>query len=242
MSEPKLFIALPTTHGSMMSRFLPGIMDLFRDRTIDMAIYQYVDPYIVLARNAAAADFLQSECSHLMFIDADIMFVANHVKTLVSRDEAIVGGLYAKKAEGEIKWVCNALPSRPKPDERGLLPVKHIGTGFMLIKRIVFEKMAQSFGDKIGYLEDEIDRPMWDFFDMPRVKDDKGAIRKMSEDWHFCNEARRIGFEVYADTTVILRHVGTAVYPLRTQVAATQAVNAHAFHEGQMKVHNKASS
>jgi hypothetical protein len=221
MSEPKLFVAVTSTHGAMQTRFLPGMVDLMRDRTIGLNITTYLDPYIVLARNAAAADFLLSDCTHLLFIDADIMFNSAHVRTLVARDEDIVGGLYAKKAEGEIKWVCNALPTRPEPDHRGLLPVKHIGTGFLLIKKIVFERMIEEFGDKIGYLEDEIDRPLWDFFDMPRVADDKGAVRKLSEDWHFCNRARELGFTVYADTTVILRHVGTAVYPLRTQVAAT---------------------
>ena len=197
-------------------------MDLFRDRSIDMAIYQYVDPYIVLARNAASADFLMGDCTHLLFIDADIMFTSLHVRTMIQRDENIVGGLYCKKHEGTVDWVGNALPSRPPPDERGLVEMKNIGTGFLMIKRIVFEKMAQNLGDKIGYLEDEVDRPLWDFFDMPRVADDKGAVRKLSEDWYFCKTARELGFKVYGDTHVILKHIGTAVYPLKHQVEATR--------------------
>jgi hypothetical protein len=222
MSDKKLFIALPTTHGYMQSRFLEGIMDLFRDNTFDRYIAQYLDPYIVLARNTAASDFLASDCTHLLFIDADILFVKEHISRLLSHDVNIVGGLYAKKCEGPLKWVCNALPTRPEPDERGLLRLRHIGTGFLMIKRVVFEKLIEEWGDEISYLEDEVDRPMWDFFNMPIMTDEMCKRRKRSEDWWFCDRARGIGFTVYGDTRVILKHIGTAVFPLKTQVTESQ--------------------
>jgi hypothetical protein len=221
MSDPKLFISLSTTHGVMQTQFLPGVMDLFRDRTYDTMINQIVDPYIVLGRNTAASDFLASDADILGLIDADIVFTAHHVKTIVSRDEDIVGGLYPKKAQGKIQWVCNALPHRPAPDARGLIELKHVGTGFMWIKRRVFEKMIEAFGDEITYYEAEIDKLRYDFFDMPRQLD-CGKIRKISEDWHFCNKARELGFKVYGDTRVILRHIGTAVFPLETQVVESR--------------------
>jgi hypothetical protein len=210
----KLFTAITTTHGVVQVQTLMGMLDFFRDRTIDKVVHLYMDPYIVLARNTAAADFLKHDATHLMFVDADIVFLWKHIERLLSHDVDLVGGLYAKKQEGKLTWVCNALPERPPEQENGLLPLKHIGTGFMLIKRCVFEEMVEMFGDKIGYLEDETDRPMWDFFDMPRL-----GGRKMSEDWHFCNKARELGFTVYGDTKCLVRHVGTAVYPLKTQVA-----------------------
>jgi hypothetical protein len=222
MSDKRVFVAVTTTHGLMQSRFLEGVMDLFRSRTFDMEISMFVDPYIVSARNTAAADFLESKCTHLMFIDADIIFLAAHIERLLSHDEAIVGGLYPKKCEGPMKWVCNALPERPPIDERGLLPLRHIGTGFMLIKRVVFEAMLQVESDKLLYYEDEIDRPLWNFFRMPLTVDDKGKPRLVSEDWNFCNVARERGFKVYADTNVILKHIGTVVFPLKTQVKESQ--------------------
>lgn len=224
MIEPKLFVSLPTTHGTMQSRFLNTVMDLFKGRKFDMHIDLYIDPYIVLARNTAAADLLDSDCTHLMFLDADILDVrcTEHIERMISHDEEIVGGLYAKKNEASTpEWVCNALPNRPKPDARGLLALRHIGTGFLLIKRIVFERMVEEYGDGIGYLDDITDRPLWDFFDMPRVTDDSGRRRKMSEDWYFCDRARELGFTIWGDTLFTLRHIGTAVYPLKTQVAAT---------------------
>jgi hypothetical protein len=213
MKDPKLFIALPTTHGVMQSQFLPGLLDLFRERQVDITVMQYIDPYIIMARNNAACDFLASDCTHLLFIDADIVFTANHVKLLLCNDVDVVGGLYPKKAEGKIQWVCNALPHRPDADERGLLPLKHVGTGFLMVKRAVFEKMLEVYRDEMSYLEAEIDTQRWDFFPM-RIIDN----RYVSEDWFFCDRCRALGYVVYGDTKVILRHLGTVQFPLKTQV------------------------
>ena len=216
MTKPKVFIALTSTHGIVQLDFITTLLDLFKNRTFDMDVWRYKDPYIVLARNVAAADLLKkSDFTHLMFMDVDILDpqCMEHVERMLSHDEAIVGGMYPKKDERKLVWVCNALPERPPPDERGLLSLRHIGTGFLLIKREVFEKMIEEFGDQIGYLEDETDRPLWDFFDMPRVDG-----RKISEDWHFCNKARELGFKVWGDTKVLLMHIGTAVFPLRHQM------------------------
>lgn len=217
VSKPKVFVAVTTTHGAIHVHFVTTLTQLFANRTFDMDIWTYMDPYIVLARNAAAADLLKGDATHILFLDADIVDIqcSQHIERMLSHDVDIVGGLYCKKTDspGPI-WVCNALDHRPPEDERGLLPLRHIGTGFLLIKREVFEKMIEEDGDRIGYLEDETNRPMWDFFDMPRVDG-----RKLSEDWHFCNEARRLGYTVYGDTKVLLRHAGGAVYPLKHQVA-----------------------
>jgi hypothetical protein len=213
MKDPKLFIALPTTHGVMQSQFLPGLLDLFRERQIDITVMQYIDPYGILARNSAACDFMNSDCTHILFIDADIVFTANHVKLLLCNDVDVVGGLYPKKAEGQIQWVCNALPHRPEADERGLLPLKHIGTGFLMVKRAVLQKMLDTYRDEMSYLEAEIDTQRWDFFPMRIIEN-----RYISEDWFFCDRARALGYTVYGDTKVILRHLGTVQFPLKTQV------------------------
>jgi hypothetical protein len=179
----------------------------------------------VLARNCAAMDFLKSDCTHLLFIDVDILDpqVTEHVERMLGHDEAIVGGLYCKKQEDKVSWVCNALDDRPPEDERGLLSLRHIGTGFLLIKREVFDKMIEvackfyESSDNILYYEDESNKPMYDFFDMPRQRDAGGKMRKVSEDWHFCNVARELGFKVWGDTKVLLFHIGTVTFPLKSQ-------------------------
>jgi len=44
----------------------------------------------------------------------------------------------------------------------------------------------------------------------------------LSEDWLFCDMARRAGFNVFADTHVLLNHVGQVTFPLQSQVAQLQ--------------------
>lgn len=221
MKDVKLFIALPTTHGVMQTEFLPGIMDVFRKPPFPIHVNQYIDPYGILARNTAACDFLVTGCTHLLFWDADVVATMEHIKRLVSRDVDVVGGLYPKKAQGKIQWVCNALPHRPPPDESGLLELKHIGTGFLLVKREVFLKMLDVYRDEMDYLEDEVDTQRWDFFPM-RIVD----RRMISEDWFFCNRCRELGYKVYGDTRVILRHIGSVIFPLQTQVAESHKIKA----------------
>ena len=219
--KPKVYVALTMTHGLVQGMFIPTLMNLFAHRTFDMVLWQYIDPYTPLARNAAAADFLMGDSTHILFLDVDILDpqVSMHVERMLSHGEAIVGGFYAKKDEKKLTWCCNALPERPAPDKRGLMALRHIGTGFLLIKREVFEKMFSELHGEISYYEDETDRLLWDFFDMPRKVDAGGKRRKISEDWHFCNTARDMGFKVWGDTHVTLMHIGTALFPLQHQAS-----------------------
>lgn len=213
MTKPKLFCALPTTHGIVQSQFLPSALELFKNRTIDLRVDQYIDPYGVLARNTAATDFLDTDYTHLLFLDADIILKWAHIERMLSHDVDIVGALYCKKTQGKMQWVCNGLPDRPPVDERGLLPLKHIGTGCLLVKRGVFLAMLEKYRDEMDYLEAEIDKQRWDFFPMRIVN-----RRMISEDWFFCDRARALGYTVYGDTNVLLGHIGTVVFPLDTQI------------------------
>ena len=45
-----------------------------------------------------------------------------------------------------------------------------------------------------------------------------GTRRYLTEDWMFCSRAMALGYKVWADTTVELGHIGTAVYPLPSEI------------------------
>ena len=44
-----------------------------------------------------------------------------------------------------------------------------------------------------------------------------GTRRYLSEDWMFCQRWLDIGGKVYGDAGIVLKHIGSAVYPLQTQ-------------------------
>jgi len=156
------------------------------------------------ARNSCAAKFLAGDATHLMFVDADIQFNAADIVKLAAHDKDIVGGIYPQKTLPP-KMVINTLNNART--EGNLIEVGTLGTGFMLIKRTVFEQMIEAgatpYGDDIGLSEVE-NNNQYDFFNC--TIDSNG--RYLTEDWSFCRKWRQIGGVIWADTTVALAHVG----------------------------------
>jgi len=156
------------------------------------------------ARNSCVAKFLAGSGSHLMFVDADIKWRPEQVVKLASADKDIIGGLYPQKIIPP-RLVVNTIPDAER--EGDLLEVGTIGTGFMLIKRTVFEQMiengAPKYTDNIG-LGSEFSDYQYDFFNC--TIDPKG--RYLTEDWSFCYNWRSMGGKIWADTSIELGHVG----------------------------------
>ena len=156
------------------------------------------------ARNSCAAKFLAGDATHLMFVDADIQFNPTDIVKLVGHDKDIVGGIYPQKTLPP-KMVVNTLDNART--EGDLIEVGTLGTGFMLVKRGVFEQMiaagATPYGDDIGLSATE-NANQYDFFNC--TIDSNG--RYLTEDWSFCRKWRELGGAIWADTTVALAHVG----------------------------------
>lgn len=178
------------------------------------------DSLVSRARNTLTGYFLRSDCTHLLFIDSDLVFSGEHIARLVAHDVDLVAGFYPKKKDGALEWVCNVLPEPTQADERGLQSVRYMGTGFMLVRRNVFEAMIEALGKEIAYTADETGHQEWDFWGVGVHRFADGSRRFLSEDWMFCQRWLDLGGQVLADTRVILRHVGAATYPLQSQQAA----------------------
>lgn len=105
------------------------------------------------------------------------------------------------------------------PDERGkvciknnAIPVKHLATGFMLIKRETITAMHKSFPstkycDDVGYLLECENENAFALFDCGVVDG-----RYLSEDWMFCRRWAEMGGKIWADITISLTHTGTEEY------------------------------
>jgi len=84
------------------------------------------------------------------------------------------------------------------------------GTGFMLIKRQVFEQLK----DKVGYYTNNVTdlanslqaERIYEYF-TTAIDDETGVL--LSEDYYFCKLARKNGISVWAAPWVSLAHVGT---------------------------------
>jgi hypothetical protein len=167
------------------------------------------------ARNTLTAKFLHNtDSTHLMFIDADIGWEPWHLLVMLNRDVDVIGGLYPMKSL-PVKWCVNGFEGAEEGVD-GLQEVSKTGTGFMLIKRHVFDKMnahpaVKPFANDIG-LPVELNPFMKTYFDT--------AVREgryYSEDWTFCENWRDLGGKVWVDKRVLLKHTGTYVFDFQTQ-------------------------
>lgn len=167
------------------------------------------------ARNTLTAKFLDNtDSTHLMFIDADIGWEPWHLLVMLNRDVDVIGGLYPMKSL-PVKWCVNGFEGAEEgPD--GLQEVTKTGTGFLLIKRGVFEKLnghpaVKPFDSDIG-LDPALNKYMKTYFDTA-VREN----RYYSEDWTFCENWRDLGGKVWVDKRVLLRHVGSYTFDFAAQ-------------------------
>ena len=242
----KLFVSSPM-YGGMCNGFytqsLLQLNNLLRDNNIpSMMSFIFNESLITRARNALAHQFLKTDCTHLFFIDADIRFNAADVLPMLEADKDIMCGIYPKK---EINWMAvkNALDAGVDIDKlkhfTGSFVVNLVGysgsvtvpinepveiwnggTGFMIIKREVFEKLADtvpSYTNDVNDLAGNLGREeIKEFF---ATSIEPGTNRLLSEDYHFCRIWRESGGQIFAAPWAHLSHIGSYVF----EGALTQA-------------------
>jgi hypothetical protein len=182
--------------------------------------------YVQVGRDLLVDVFLESDFDRLFFIDSDIVFHPSQAIELLKHDVDIIAGLYPCK---DIYWpgiqatakhvgpkmlehihaknmVFRIPEEKTKPIGNPLEPIKVTGaaTGFMVIKRKVFEIYKDAYEDRtyewnqkriqqffqLGYIEEDGDRKLW------------------GEDIYFCEIARRLGFQCWVIPAVNVAHMG----------------------------------
>jgi len=147
---------------------------------------------VAVARNTLALDF---KGDYIFFIDDDVLPPMDTLVKLLKHDKDIVAGLYfakqrphfpqmfrkSKKAKGRY----DSIIEYPKDD---LLEIDACGAGCMLIKKEVFDKLKKPF-----------------FQYIPRGEN----TPRMGEDFYFCEKAKKAGFKIYCDTSIVCKHIGT---------------------------------
>jgi hypothetical protein len=239
-SRAKLFVATPMYGGMCTGMYTSGIMQLVgvcgANQMQMYFSFMMNESLITRARNSMAYDFLETDATHLMFIDADISFNPNDIPRMVYADKDIICGIYPKK---EINWVSvtEAVKKGVPPDQlsnftgafvvnlangenskkgdvNSPIEIANGGTGFMLIKRKVFEDLADkvpSYTNDMYHAVDVVRKPkiIKEFF---ATSIDEESNRLLSEDYHFCKIAREAGFKVYAAPWANFGHTGTYTF------------------------------
>lgn len=181
-------------------------------------MYTGNESLITQARNEIAYVFMRDNFDYLLFIDADHRFDPLGILRMIEEDVDIICGICPKKVfnwkrvEEAVKLGASNLEYFTglfaietlegvsiKINEK--FEIKRGGTGIMLIKRQVFEKMQPN---KSSFKSNYGDHQTIEFF-RTFVKD--GTL--FSEDYGFCSEWRDLGGKVYAAPWIAITHIGS---------------------------------
>ncbi len=229
LKKTKVHICMPCYGGQLTeSTFMSFIRwsNTARQLGINYTVETLTNESLISrARNTMVAKFLSNpDSTHLMFIDADIGWEPWHLLLLLHHDKDVIGGMYPLKGL-PVKWCVNGIEGGEEEDMGRVQEVSKTGTGFMCIKRHVFEKLVDHpatipFINDIG-LPEELNKDMRTFFDT-----DVREGRYYSEDWTFCENWRDLGGKVWIDKRVLLKHTGTYTYDHVGQEATYKALHA----------------
>lgn len=213
----KLFIAIPAYDFKVSLKLATSLARFCQQAPqhgIDVQIGSICGCSVVSrARNLLMQDFLESECTELLFIDADINFDPEAIFRLMAW-----GGSDPKKGivatpprvrDTKLRYICDMEQSEDGSlimNGQGLIRAERVATAFMWVRREVFEKLV-SENPEWQYYDQRSDRMLSAVFDF-----DTRPEGYIGEDFLFCDRVRAAGYEVWIDPANTLGHMGVQEY------------------------------
>ena len=234
MSEQSIFLATPCFGGQVCQSYMQSVISLMQymsNHPVPMTLALLGnDALITRSRNTLVSSFLNnSTATHLLFVDADISFDPADVMRLLAADKDLVGGMYPIKA---LDWdsaetlmpfgretpEASAMHYVGTPEAREVaewdgdfVTATYVGTGMMLIKRVVIEKLIAAYPHlqygAIHAYPRPTHTPQTQYALFECLIDEKTGLY-LSEDYAFCQRWRDIGGRIWLDTATRLTHTG----------------------------------
>ena len=236
----KLYVATPV-HNEVSIHYMQSIVRLQAEcykKNIEFTLDMMKSSLVTQGRNTCVSHFLNTDYTHLLFIDSDILFYPQSIFKMINKNVEMCSIPYPMKI---INWdkVFNKIEDIPtmtelqkntsgnkfpvkikdKEDEvimtNEMIELNYAPTGCMLLQRQVFDKMIQAYPTKTIHQETVIDGEttivpnMYNFFD---TYYDEKAKRYYGEDFAFSKLWRAIGGTCYALITEYITHVGEYQY------------------------------
>ena len=234
-----IFVATPV-HSECSIHYTQALLELQKvafQKKIKIKFQLMKSSLVTQGRNLCVAGFLESDFTHMLFIDSDIYVQAESILKMIERDKDVISIPYPLKTmmwdkamdrinNNEIKNIknlktsLNTYPMRVEDDtdirvNKGVMEVTHSPTGCMLIKRNVIDKLIKAYPDK-GIVQktvingEYVDKPhMWNFFDCIHDPETKTYL---GEDFSFCKLWKDIGGKCHAYIGDTIVHVGEHQY------------------------------
>jgi glycosyltransferase involved in cell wall biosynthesis len=199
-NKKKILIAIPTAKYIEPETF-KSIYDLIVPDDCEVT-FQYFFGYRVDQVRNLIADWVVNGFDYLFSVDSDISFERDTLQKLLAHDKDMVSGLYIQRVPGtqiveiyehnQFGGVVNIPYDRLK--NRGLVSIASCGFGCVLVKKQVFQH--------VGY-------PQFEYH--PAIS----HSNTISEDVDFCKKALAKGFGIFADTSILCKHIGNYNFEIK---------------------------
>ena len=244
----KIFIGTPCYGGMITADYFKSCMQLVALAATKKIELQFGtignESLITRARNTLVQLFMDGDYTHLLFIDADLAFNPPAVIRMLEYDKDVVTGIYPRKT---IDWIKVKKRLKENPDmpedellaaslqynlnvkdpnkillEKGFIEVMDGPTGFMLIKRDVFVRMAEVYPNLKFVPDQHINQSHDTEFDYHKTSNwnytffdtmiEPQTKRYLSEDYAFCRLWQNMGGKIYADIRSGMTHYGNYAF------------------------------
>lgn len=250
----KLMVGTPCFGGQLSTLYFASMFKLQRALraypNVELTVQlRDGDALITRARANVVAAFLDDpKTTHLLFIDADIGFEPDQVLRLLSSGADVVAGTYPikrinwqkvkqlvdanvpKVQSAALDYVLEIEDSDHIVASKGFARARYAGTGFLMIKRGVLEKMCRNYASlqfrNEHSIADTLAKSENRFALFECIINSKTGIY-LSEDFSFCKRWTDLGGEILIDLESRLNHVGPATFygDVATQFSCGQADN-----------------
>ena len=229
-----IFLGTPMYGGVCHGPYIESVLeakDVFAKQKWGFEFsFIYHESLVTRARNEIVQSFLETDSTHLLFIDADIAFNPNDVVKMVKEDKALIGGVYpykkinwdniaknAKEGKDDVfdgLFTYNIQVTQEQEENRseGVSECLYLANGYMLIKREVFEKVKvdeYTSNNTFSGSEFLMRRKIKNYFDTS-IDFEHDVL--LSEDQRFCNLWRETGGKTYFASYARAAHIGNQVY------------------------------
>lgn len=232
----RIFVATPV-HSDVSIHYFKSCLEFQKEcfvRKIAVMFQVMKSSLVTQGRQLCVSGFMESNCTHLLFIDSDISFNFKIIERMINYNKDIclvpypIKGLDFDKIKKRIKEGCDIDPrvlgnqytmSVPDPSnvrvENGFIEVERGPAGCMLIKREVIEALIKEYPEFTINQHTLIDgklvtrKHMYNFFDTYWNKDDKTYT---GEDFYFCKLCKHAGIKMYALVDEYISHHGEFSY------------------------------
>lgn len=227
----KLFISTPCYDAMVSMQYtisLLNLSNLLNKNNIEFVIdFIGNESLIPRARNKSLNNFIKSNFTHILFIDADLEFSAEAVLDLLKFNKDVVSCVYPKKGINFQKLIYSIMndKSNESLDSRGLdfaynilhdknnkiiknkdfIKARHTSTGFMMIKREIINKLCNNNKDLL-IKSDELSKKDEEYYGLfcCMIKNKQ----YLSEDYSFCERVHEVNGEVWINIKHNLTHYG----------------------------------